>query len=189
MAAQPLLYQASPPTHTLPLCPLVTRGRVSPVGKPTNLCAGSLLHPSPPCTDQKAGGCLSVGSIYALSSCDSNGGSSDNNEWTAHVLQIFLKTCPILMSDELLWWVGGEVGERLCNNPPPPTPTEVGLFWFPGFPLILLHSASPTRRESIQSNTRPKQGTNYIKLYCLRQVNLAENLPRATHTKNRVETT
>ena len=29
---------------------------------------------------------------------------------------------------------------------------------------------------------------NYPK-YCLRQVHLAENLPRATHTQNRVETT
>ena len=27
------------------------------------------------------------------------------------------------------------------------------------------------------------------KFYCLRQVHLAENLPRATHTQNRVETT
>ena len=27
------------------------------------------------------------------------------------------------------------------------------------------------------------------KVYCLRQVHLAENLPRATHTQNRVETT
>ena len=27
------------------------------------------------------------------------------------------------------------------------------------------------------------------KIYCLRQVHLAENLPRATHTQNRVETT
>ena len=30
---------------------------------------------------------------------------------------------------------------------------------------------------------------NFRKFYCLRQVHLAENLPRATHTQNRVETT
>ena len=29
----------------------------------------------------------------------------------------------------------------------------------------------------------------FRKLYCLRQVHLAENLPRATHTQNRVKTT
>ena len=30
---------------------------------------------------------------------------------------------------------------------------------------------------------------SFGKFYCLRQVHLAENLPRATHTQNRVETT
>ena len=30
---------------------------------------------------------------------------------------------------------------------------------------------------------------SFRKFYCLRQVHLAENLPRATHPQNRVETT
>ena len=35
-------------------------------------------------------------------------------------------------------------------------------------------------------NIKTKQ---FRKFYCLQQVHLAENLPRATHTQNRVKTT
>ena len=44
------------------------------------------------------------------------------------------------------------------------------------------------RRGRLPENLHGSKGTKE-KFYCLRQVHLAENLPRATHTRNRVETT
>ena len=45
------------------------------------------------------------------------------------------------------------------------------------------------RRASAPCNCGASVVGNFGKFYCLRQVHLAENLPRATHTQNRVETT
>ena len=54
--------------------------------------------------------------------------------------------------------------------------------YFEGNEVTVLHQQQSKQQLSALNTSKPK-------FYCLRQVHLAENLPRATQTKNRVKNT